>query len=59
MGWMFASSKRTTVGDLSKWNTSNVKNMSGMFFGSKLTTVGDLSQWDTSKVTSMDSIDYK
>ncbi|NBI33441.1 BspA family leucine-rich repeat surface protein, partial [Enterorhabdus sp. P55] len=43
----------TTVGDLGKWDVSNVTDMSLMFYKSKLTTVGDLSKWNTSKVTDM------
>jgi surface protein len=38
-------------GDISKWNVSNVTNMSGMFAGSKFN--GDISQWDVSKVDDM------
>src|SRR5574344_1818344 len=38
-------------GDISKWDTSNVTNMSRMFNGSHFN--GDISKWDTSKVTDM------
>ena len=38
-------------GDISKWNTSNVRDMSRMFNGSHFD--GDISKWDTSKVTNM------
>jgi surface protein len=38
-------------GDISQWNTSNVKCMHSMFKESEFT--GDISQWDTSKVTIM------
>ena len=40
-----------SVGDLSKWDISNVKNMKGMFFNCmQLKSVGDLSNWDVSNV---------
>lgn len=35
-------------GDISKWNTSNVKNMSNMFHSCAFS--GDISQWNTSNV---------
>ncbi len=38
-------------GDISKWDTSNVINMSGMFDTSHFN--GDISKWDTSNVTDM------
>ena len=41
-------------GDISKWNTSNVTDMSNMFVGSKFN--GDISKWDTSKVKTMGSM---
>ena len=57
MVWMFfGNSKLTSVGDLSKWNTSNVTSMDTMFFESNLTSVGDLSKWNTSNVTNMDGM---
>ena len=40
--------------DISKWNTSNVENMSSMFSGCKsLSSLPDLSEWNTSKVEDM------
>lgn len=41
-------------GDISKWNTSNVKNMECMFMNSYFN--GDISKWDTSKVETMESM---
>ena len=38
-------------GDISKWDVSNVKDMSGMFKGSEFN--GDISKWNVSKVESM------
>ena len=38
-------------GDISKWNVSNVRNMSGMFMYSYFDN--DISQWDVSHVTDM------
>ena len=38
-------------GDISKWDVSNVTNMSGMFMGSRFN--GDISQWNVSNVTEM------
>ncbi len=43
-------------GDISKWDTSHVKNMAMMFMKSKFN--GDISKWDTSQVTSMYSMFY-
>jgi surface protein len=39
-------------GDISKWDVSNVTNMSGMFIVAKLFN-GDISQWNVSNVTDM------
>ena len=37
--------------DLSKWNTSNVKDMQYMFYGCKLLkSLPDLLKWNTSKI---------
>ena len=48
------ASSLTNIGDLSKWNTSKVTNMSCMFYNStNLTNIGDLSKWDTSHVINM------
>ena len=41
-------------GDISKWNTSNVKNMDRMFHDSEFN--GDISKWNTSKVVTMESM---
>ena len=38
-------------GDISEWNVSNVKDMTGMFKESKFN--GDISNWDVSSVTNM------
>ena len=38
--------------DISKWDVSNVTNMSGMFFGCSY-FAQDISSWDVSKVTDM------
>ena len=46
---MFKDSKFN--GDISKWNTSNVKNMVSMFENSIFT--GDISKWDVSNVEYM------
>ena len=40
-------------GDMSRWNVSNVKDMSKMFFGCWEFN-GDISQWDVSNVKNMD-----
>ena len=54
MSGMFEWTNLQSVGDLSKWNTSNVTNMGVMFYQAEnLQSVGDLSKWDTSKVTNM------
>ena len=40
-----------TLPDISKWNTSNVKNISGMFlFCNSLISLPDISKWDTNEV---------
>ena len=46
---MFEDSKFN--GDISKWNTSNAKNMASMFENSIFT--GDISKWDVSNVEYM------
>lgn len=43
-------------GDISEWNTSNVKNMGGMFFESNFN--GDISKWDVSNVRNMGGMFY-
>ncbi|MDF4007064.1 BspA family leucine-rich repeat surface protein, partial [Limosilactobacillus fermentum] len=53
MNALFAGSTRLkTVGDLSHWDTSNVRDMSGMFLNHK-GVIGGLSHWDTSNVRDM------
>ena len=53
MGGLFDySPKLKTVGDLSHWNVSNVRNMSNMF-GSYNGVIGDLSHWNVSNVRNM------
>ena len=53
---MFGScAQLTSVGDLSNWNVSNIKDMRRMFYGcEQLKSVGDLSNWNVSKVEDMD-----
>ena len=44
-------------GDISEWNVSNVKNMSGMFWACK-SFDKDISSWDVSKVKYFNNIFY-
>ena len=56
MLYMFAGQTNlTSLGDLSKWNTSKVTNMAYMFYDLKNIDDGklDLTGWDTSNVTDM------
>ncbi len=58
---LFSASRRNFSGDISRWNTANVKTMYGMFSGTRafnqdLVTVGDI--WNTSKVTNMERMFY-
>ena len=52
----------TNIGDLSKWQTGNVTDMSWMFANAtSLTNIGNLDNWNTSKVTDMHlmfAVDY-
>ena len=50
---LFSESQRTRsfVGNISKWNTSNVSHMARLFEGCAFN--GDISMWDTSNVKSM------
>ena len=49
--------KLSSLPDISKWDTSNVTDMSGMFYkGYTLSSLPDISKWDTSKVTNMSSM---
>ena len=49
---MFSGGDLSSI-DFSKWDTSNVTDMSGMFQNCSSLTSLDLSGWDTSKVTDM------
>ena len=42
--------------DISKWNTSNVKNMSSLFEGCANLVTIKIADWDISKVESMNSL---
>jgi surface protein len=55
MSFMFNHSEFN--GDISKWNTSNVKNMSHMFWHSYFNQ--DISEWDVSNVKNMNSMFYE
>ena len=44
--------------DISKWNTSNVTNISSMFSGISLSSLPDISKWDTSNVTDISGLFY-
>jgi surface protein len=53
MSYMFYMSEFN--GDISKWNVSNIENMSHMFeFNYKFQ--GDISKWKVSNVTNMESM---
>ena len=54
--YMFSNCSALTSLDVSKWDTSNVTNMSGMFLRCSALTSIDVSKWDTSNVTSMDDM---
>ena len=43
--------KNNFNGDISKWNVSNVTDMSNMFYGSKFNR--DISEWNVSNVNNM------
>ena len=54
MATFFGCKNLKSVGDLSKWDVSKVKNMSYMFHACmQLKSVGDLSNWNVSKVKNM------
>lgn len=56
---MFVNCERLTSLDLSKWDTSNVTNMSRMFsYCYNLSSIDGISNWDTSKVTAMQEMFY-
>ncbi|WP_283586841.1 BspA family leucine-rich repeat surface protein [Limosilactobacillus vaginalis] len=53
MGWLFCDNTGLkTVGNLSHWDTSNVRDMSYMFAGYN-GVIGDLSHWNVSNVKNM------
>jgi surface protein len=52
MSRLFSNSK--FVGDISKWDVSNVKTMYRMFYNSKFN--GDISNWNVRKVEDMESM---
>ncbi|WP_434342529.1 BspA family leucine-rich repeat surface protein [Mycoplasma capricolum] len=56
MSVMFAGAKKLNQ-DISKWNTSNVNNISGMFIWTNSFNQ-DLSSWDVSKVINMNGMFY-
>jgi len=54
---MFDNCSLSSLPDISKWNTSNVKDMSEMFLGCEsLKSLPDISNWNTSNVTNMSSM---
>ena len=55
MSWIFYNcSSLISLPDISKWNISNVYNMSGMFSNcSSLISLPDISKWNTNNVTDM------
>ena len=54
---MFPPSSITSLPDISKWNTKNVKNMSFMFEKlSNIKSLPDISNWDISKVENMEGM---
>ena len=54
---IFANTNIKMIPNISKWNTSNIINMSGIFKGCKfLFSIPDISKWDTSKVTNFSSM---
>ena len=53
----FGCSSLLSIPDISKWNTSNVKNMSDIFSGcSSLSKLPDISKWDTHKLKKIDGM---
>lgn len=51
MSFLFKIYARHFIGDISKWDVSNVTNMQAMFSDTDFN--GDISQWDVSNVTNM------
>ena len=56
MNGMFKNCKSLTSLDVSKFNTSNVTDMTHVFYGCNALTNLDVSKWDTSNVTNMISM---
>ena len=54
MSYMF-SNARLFSGDISNWDVSNARDMSGMFRGA-YSFNGDISKWDVSRVSKMDNM---
>jgi surface protein len=53
-GMFYDCSSLLSLPDISKWDTSNVSDMSCMFSGCKqLLSLPDISKWNTSNVTNM------
>ena len=53
-GYIFGCKNLKSVGDLSNWDVSKVKDMCYMFYDcDQLKSVGDLSNWDVSNVKYM------
>ena len=54
---LFTNCKLINLPDISKWNTSNINNMSGIFRGCFLLySLPDISKWNTSNVTNFSSM---
>ena len=53
MSGLFSGADYVPIPDLSRWDVSNVTDMSDMFAHASRSTQ-DLSKWDVSKVTNMD-----
>ena len=60
MSYMFYNcSSLNNLPDISKWNTTNVNNMSSMFYYCEsLNNLPDISKWNTTNVTDMSSMFY-
>ena len=47
----------SSLPDISKWNTNDVKNMSGMFYGClSLSSLPDISKWNTNSTKHISKI---
>ena len=55
MSYMFSECEAlSSLPDISKWNTSNVNDMSNIFNGCEvLSSLPDISKWNTSNVNDM------